>query len=412
MSKTLFGQPFNNCLLCIGNLKSVKEAAVYKLTGCNIGKCCLLYVAAGNNLNNRKVKFLCKFPVTLIVCRNCHDGAGTVSHEYIVANPNRNLLAVYRIDGTDAVKKNTGLLFRKLGTLKIGLPGSHLTISRNVRIVIQTIPIPVNQRMLRRNYHIGSAKQGIRTGCIYGKLLVNSDKLEINLRTLGTANPVFLGNLNLLDVIDLIQIVNQLLCILGNLEHPLAFNLTDNLASAALTYTVNNLFVGKTDLTGGTPVNRHLRLIRKSLLEKLQENPLRPLIVPGIGGIYLSAPVKGVAKALQLLLKTSHIVCSNGLRMNFILNCVVLGRETKCIPSHRIKNIIPLHTALSCYNIKSGIRSWMTYMKALSGRIRELNQRIVLRLRIIGTGYKCLLLIPDILPFFLNLFRIVIFTHF
>ena len=60
------------------------------------------------------------------------------------------------------------------------------------------------------------------------------------------------------------------------------------------------------------------------------------MIISGIGSVYLSVPIKGIAKAVKLLLKTLHIVLGDDLGMNMILYRIVLGRETESIPSHRI----------------------------------------------------------------------------
>ena len=61
---------------------------------------------------------------------------------------------------------------------------------------------------------------------------------------------------------------------------------------ASLTYTVNYLFICKYYLTGCTEVNSHFFLICKACVEKLKENPLCPLIITWVGGIYLTRPVK------------------------------------------------------------------------------------------------------------------------
>ena len=66
---------FNRFLAC----KSVKLAGINHFSRRNVRKYLLVYVnIAVNNLYNRKVEFLRKFPVTLIVRRNSHDCAGSV----------------------------------------------------------------------------------------------------------------------------------------------------------------------------------------------------------------------------------------------------------------------------------------------------------------------------------------------
>ena len=50
---------------------------------------------------------------------------------------------------------------------------------------------------------------------------------------------------------------------------------------------------------------------------------------------------------MQLILESCHVVLGYDLGMDMILDRVVLGRETECIPSHGIQHIIALHPALS-----------------------------------------------------------------
>ena len=67
----------------------------------------------------------------------------------------------------------------------------------------------------------------------------------------------------------------------------------DNLAAAALALAVYDLLVCENYLTGGAPVYIHFLLVCQSVLKQLKEYPLRPLEIPGVGGIYLTLPVKG-----------------------------------------------------------------------------------------------------------------------
>ena len=113
-------------------------------------------------------------------------------------------------------------------------------------------------------------------------------------------NPVALLQLDALDEIHVVQVVEQALRVLGDAQHPLALLLADNRTAAALADVFDHLFVGKHALARGAPVDRHLRLIRKPVFVELQENPLRPLEIAGVGGIDLALPVKAVAEGLEL----------------------------------------------------------------------------------------------------------------
>ena len=59
--------------------------------------------------NDLQIEFLSKVKVTLVVCRYAHDGAGSVTHQYVVRNEYRHGLAGERIDCVFA-DEHTGLL--------------------------------------------------------------------------------------------------------------------------------------------------------------------------------------------------------------------------------------------------------------------------------------------------------------
>ena len=75
-----------------------------------------------------------------------------------------------------------------------------------------------------------------------------------------------------LKLFNAVQTVDQLVCILGDLQHPLALYFADNRTSAALAHAVYNFLVCKTYLTGSTPVDRHFFLVSKTCFEEFEED--------------------------------------------------------------------------------------------------------------------------------------------
>ena len=365
-SNVVLFEPLKNFLFCFRNGKSVQETGVDKSSLCNVGVNFVLYVAACNNLDDRHVEFLCELPVTLIVCRYCHDGAGAVAHQYIIGNPDRDLFSINRVDCGKSVDHDTGLVFCKLGTLEIGFSGCHLTVCADLIPVLDLIFVLVDVRMLRGEYHVRNTEQGIRACGIDSQLLRFIFQGEINLCSVGTSDPVFLGSFDTLNIVNAVQTVDQLVCILGDLQHPLALYFADNRASAALAHAVYNFLICKAYLTGSTPVDRHLFFICQSGFEKFQENPLGPVIVFRIRRVDLSVPVEGISKRLKLVFEVMYVVFGNDLRMNVVFDRIVLRWKTKCIPAHRIQNVVTLHSALSGYNVQCSVRTRMAYVKSLS----------------------------------------------
>ena len=90
------------------------------------------------------------------------------------------------------------------------------------------------------------------------------------------------------------------------------------------------------------------------------------MIVLRIGGVDLSVPVKGISKGLKLIFEVMYVAFGNDLRMDVVLDRIVLSRKTKCIPSHRIQNVVTLHSALSGYDVQCSVRTRMAYVKSLS----------------------------------------------
>ena len=149
--------------------------------------------------------------------RNCHDSAGTVSHQYIIGYPNRDFLAIHGVGSGQTLNADTGLILCQFGTFKIGLLRSHLAICHDVIPVLDLIFIFIQNRMLRRYYHVGNTEQRIRSGGVNAQLLILACQGEINLGTLGLTDPVLLGDFDTLDIIYGIQSLDQLVSIFGDL---------------------------------------------------------------------------------------------------------------------------------------------------------------------------------------------------
>ena len=285
-----------------------------------------------------------------------HDGAGAVGHQDIIGYPDRDFRAVDGIDGRQAVNADAGLVFRQLRALEIGLSGCCFTIGYDLIVVLDLVLELLDVGMLGREHHVGHAEQGVRAGGVYAELFFLAFDLEIDLSTVGAADPVALLDLDAVDVIHQIQVVDQLVGIGRDLQHPLALHFLDDRGAAALADAAHDLFIGQTDLAAGAPVDGHLGLVGQAFLEELQEDPLGPVIVIGIGGVYFAFPVEGIPQGMQLCLKARHVVLRNDLRMNVVLDGVVFRGQAEGVPTHGEQHIVALHTALSCQYFDTRIR--------------------------------------------------------
>ena len=399
-------EPLGDGLFGLFDTLAIKEAGVDHNAGLAVGKGLFFDVAALDDLDYRAVKLLCELPVPCIVGGNGHDGTCAVAHKYIVGNEYRDPAAVYGINGHYAFELYAGLFLLHLGALEVGLSCRNGLIFLDGVIVGQLVMPLFDIGMLGRHDHICCAEQRIGAGRI-NEQLVTLCRLELDLRAGRAADPVLLLGLDPVDIIDLIKIVDKTLGVLCDGQHPLALLAPDDLASAALADAVDDLFVGQDALTGGAPVDRHGRLICKAVLEHLEEYPLCPLEISGIGGIYLPVPVEGKAEHPELALESCDIFGRYNGGMDVVLYGEVFCRQTEGVPAHGIKNIIALHAALSCDDIKGRIRAGVSDMDARAGGIGELDQRIVFRHRIIIERAEGLFVVPTLLPFGFYAFIII-----
>ena len=260
----------------------------------------LLHVlTTGDHLDDLAAELLGELPVPVVVGGYGHDGAGAIGGEHVVGDEDGDLPAVDWVDAPHAVQAHAGLLLVQLRALQVGLGGGGLLVGGDLGGVLQRAPLQplAHQLVLGGEHHIGGAKEGVRPGGVDHDGVAGGG-LEGDLRAGGAADPVLLLGLDPLDEIQPVQIVDEALGVLGDLEHPLALLLADNGGAAALAHALHYLLVGQHALAGGAPVHRHGGLVGQAVLIELEEDPLGPLVVAGIGGVDLPAPVEGVAQHL------------------------------------------------------------------------------------------------------------------
>ena len=71
----------------------------------------------------------------------------------------------------------------------------------------------------------------------------------------------------------------------------------------------------------------------------MHKNPLRPLVVGGIGGTYFSVPVESETNIFELLGVAADVLLGGEGRMLASLYGILLRRQTKRIVSHGVKYV-------------------------------------------------------------------------
>ena len=227
---------------------------------------------------------------------------------------------------------------------------------------------------------------------------------------MAAADPVLLLGGDALDVIQTVQTVDELVRVGGDLQHPLALDAVDDLAAAALADAVDDFLVCQNALAAGTPVDVHFLFVGKALLVQLQEDPLGPLIILGVGGVDLTVPVEGEAQCLELLPEVVNILLGDDGRMDVVLHGEVLGGQAESVPAHRVEHIITVLAALAAHDIQRSVAAGMADVQARARGIRELHQCIELGLLVVDLNVEGLFVLPHLLP--LGLHGLVIILHF
>jgi hypothetical protein len=93
--------------------------------------------------------------------------------------------------------------------------------------------------------------------------------------------------------------------------------------------SVDHLLVREHGLVVRAPVDDRALAVGEARLEELEEEPLRPVVVVGLGGRELAAPVDRPAEALHLLADRGDVPVRDVARVLALADGGVLGRSPK-----------------------------------------------------------------------------------
>ena len=340
------------------------------------------------------------------MARHAHNDTGTVAHQDVVGNKHRNDLSGSGVRDLDSLKAHAGLVLVQLTPLEVGFSGGGFTVSLYLIPVCDEV-FPLHQkRMLRRDDHVGHTEKRVCTCGEDGDIVICVG-LERDLATSRTADPVLLLNLDTFDKVQIVKIVDQAVSVLGNTQHPLALLLANDRRTTTLTHTLDDLFVCETNLTAGTPVDRHGGLIRHPVLEQLQEDPLGPFVIVRVGGVDHAVPVKTVTQHFELTGKVLDVLLGDNSRMDVVLDRVVLSRQTKSVETDREQNVVAFHSLLARNDIDRREGTRMTHVQTRTGGVRELDKPVKLGLLTACDSGVWLGVFPSILPLLFNGRKIV-----
>ena len=152
-----------------------------------------------------------------------HDRACAVSGEHVVGDPDRNLLAVHRVD-RERTGGHTALLFGGGESINLGLALRRLDVGGDGGALLWRGD-GVDQIMLRCEHHEGCAVERVGARSEDAQLLTTGMVCcwcngEVDLSTFGSPDPIRLHGANRLWPVEPL-IREQLIGVVGDLEEPL-----------------------------------------------------------------------------------------------------------------------------------------------------------------------------------------------
>ena len=123
-----------------------------------------------------------------------------------------------------------------------------------------------------------------------------------------------------------------------------------------------NLFNGPALLFELRDRLRFLSFFAEVGVVELEENPLGPLNVAGVGGVDFTVPVIGKAESLKLAAEVVHIGLGGDAGVLTGFDGILLGRESKGVPTHGVEHVEAIHALVATDDVGGGIAFGMSYV--------------------------------------------------
>ena len=114
---------------------------------------------------------------------------------------------------------------------------------------------------------------------------------------------------------------------------------------------------------------------------KLEENPLRPADVFGIGGGDFAVPIVAEAERFQLAAKRLDIRGGGDRRMLAGLDRVLLGGQAERVIAHRMQDVEAVHPLVAADDVGGGVAFRMADVQARAAGVGEHVEHVEFRLR-------------------------------
>ena len=197
-----------------------------------------------NNNAHRKIEGAGEVQVTLIVRGHRHNRPGAVIGEHIIRRPDWNSLTIHRVDRI-ALQENTCLLAGGIEAIHFRCLLDLFQILREFGLCGSSRSQFGGQIRVRSHYEKRRAVQRVRTRRVHRYRLIAALDYKIDLSASGATDPVALHEQNLFRpcTFQLLHIVQEPICVIGDLEIPLGQLLLCDVRVTPLTLSGDNLFV-------------------------------------------------------------------------------------------------------------------------------------------------------------------------
>ena len=353
-----------------------------------------------------QVKLECEVEVALVVRGHSHDGAVTVVSEHVIGRPNRQFLAVERVDAK-AAEEYTGLgavgclAFDFVRLLHLGEVLRESGLSCGIRASDEfTCEVGI-----RCDHHERGAKQRVRARGENSDGFVATFDGELHVGTLRATDPVALHRQHLARpvALEFVEVVEQAVGVVGDLEVPLCELLLDDHRTGAFGRAIGqNLLVGKHCLVYRVPVDPRVFAVGEALLVHLEEQPLVPLVVLGVARVKHASPVeaRGVASHRLLLLLDVVVGPRDGVQST--LDGRVLSRQTEGVPANGVQHVEVAVAPVASNHIAQRVGLSVTHVQVAGGVRKHVEHVLAVAGVIRVVRAEWLQFVPDRQPLFLD----------
>ncbi len=358
-------------------------------------------------------KFPGELEVALIMSRDTHDRAGAVAHQDIIGDPDWNAFVVGGIDGERAGERAC-FLFGQIGALEIGFRGDCGAIGFDGFALFFCRDL-IDQGIFRGEHHVGGAVERVgprgedrngRVATLRRPVAVGGRPFhgKTNFRALAAADPISLERFDRIRPIQALELVEQPIGQRGDAQHPLAHRTAHHRKPADFAFAIDDFLVRQNGPQLLAPIHRNFGHIRETHVVRigaaitgdvlglfrlrvepgivdLEENPLRPFVIGGIGRVDLAFPIVGKTDAFELRLEFRDVLARGDGGMLARFDGVLLGGQTERVPAHRMEDIESLQPFVTRDDVGRGVTLGMSDMQAGAARIRKHIEHVILRLR-------------------------------